>query len=369
MLALVACGPAPLTPGEQPTPDSVRLATPGGAGGLRPAPASDQAAVPVSSRTAPAIVARTPGRAAQGPPLKVERVAAFAGAPAPWSGPLRLAVDSQGGLYVLDAGQARVDLLGRDGRLLATWGGQGDGIGRFRFRATHRCDDSGDRCGPELGGALAVDHRGRVYVADYGNHRVQVFDRQGRWLVGWGRAGSGPGEFRLPAGIAVDAEGQVWVADTGNHRIQQFDAGGRLIGQWGGLGQATGRLDHPTALVADTAGQVIVADMEGSRVQQFDRQGRLLERWGLDGGAEPAARITAIAAHRSGLVYASDASGSVDMRDWHGQVLARWRADWRGDGQLRQPTGIAVDEQGNVYVADQGSRQVCVFQLLLPTTG
>jgi DNA-binding beta-propeller fold protein YncE len=206
-------------------------------------------------------------------------------------------------------------------------------------------------------------------VADYGNHRVQVFDRQGRWLAGWGREGSGPGEFRLPAGIAVDAEGQVWVADTGNHRIQQFDAGGRLIGQWGGLGQATGRLVHPTALVADTAGQVIVADMEGSRVQQFDRQGRLLGRWWLDGGVEPVAHITAIAAHRSGLVYASDASGSVDMRDWHGQVLARWRTDWRGDGQLHQPTGIAVDEQGNVYVADQGSHQVCVFQLLLPTTG
>jgi sugar lactone lactonase YvrE len=153
------------------------------------------------------------------PPVKVAlawAVGAAAGSPFL---PIAVATDGHGHLYAVDAAAGQVLKLGPDGQSIGRWGGRGDDAGRFRFRPTHRCDDSGEWCAPELGGGVAVDGQGRVYVADYGNHRVQVFDAAGRALAGWGREGGGPGEFRLPAGIAVDRAGRIYVSDTGNHRV------------------------------------------------------------------------------------------------------------------------------------------------------
>jgi len=79
---------------------------------------------------------------------------------------------------------------------------------------------------------IAVDGNGAVWVADRGNHRIQVRERDGRWRVAGGKAGGddgaigrGAGEFRSPDGIVVDGNGTVWVADSGNNRIQRYGVG------------------------------------------------------------------------------------------------------------------------------------------------
>jgi DNA-binding beta-propeller fold protein YncE len=58
--------------------------------------------------------------------------------------------------------------------------------------------------------------------ADVNNHRVQKFTGAGGFLEAWGQPGAGPGEFNGPSGLAVDAAGRVYVADRGNHRVQMF---------------------------------------------------------------------------------------------------------------------------------------------------
>ena len=77
-----------------------------------------------------------------------------------------------------------------------------------------------------------MDGNGAVWVAEWGNHRIQVREPDGRWRVaggkaggGAGKSGSGAGEFRDPSGIAVDGNGAVWVAVSFNHRIQRFGVG------------------------------------------------------------------------------------------------------------------------------------------------
>src|SRR5688572_10311283 len=84
-LALVACGPAPLTASGQPAADAA-AAPPASIRGPSPASTGDRVAAPAASPTGPALVPWTPDRAAQSPPLKVERIAAFVGTLAPWSG-------------------------------------------------------------------------------------------------------------------------------------------------------------------------------------------------------------------------------------------------------------------------------------------
>ena len=71
----------------------------------------------------------------------------------------------------------------------------------------------------------------RLYVTDgYGNARVHAFSSTGDYLFSWGGLGSGPGEFHLPHGIDVDSRGRVFVADRENSRIQLFDAEGGFPG-------------------------------------------------------------------------------------------------------------------------------------------
>ena len=80
---------------------------------------------------------------------------------------------------------------------------------------------------------VAVLPDGSFYVSDgYRNTRIVHFAADGRFLLQWGRPGSGPGEFNVPHAIKVDAQGNVYVADRQNDRIQVFTAGGRFIRQW-----------------------------------------------------------------------------------------------------------------------------------------
>jgi len=76
---------------------------------------------------------------------------------------------------------------------------------------------------------IAGDSEGNLYVLDGGNHRIQKFDRQGKYLSTTGRRGQGPGEFSRPKCIDLDAEGNIYVADAANQRIEIFNSGGENL--------------------------------------------------------------------------------------------------------------------------------------------
>lgn len=87
---------------------------------------------------------------------------------------------------------------------------------------------------------IAFDGAGNAYVADgFGgvNNRVSKFNKDGNFVKSWGRTGSAPGQFDELRGIAVDAAGNVYVADAGNHRIQVFDGEGKYKTEFGGIGK------------------------------------------------------------------------------------------------------------------------------------
>jgi len=84
---------------------------------------------------------------------------------------------------------------------------------------------------------------GDLYISDgYGNSRVHKYDPKGRHLFSWGEPGTDPGCFNLPHNIATDAEGLVYVADRENHRVQVFDAEGRYLAQINNLHRPCGLL-------------------------------------------------------------------------------------------------------------------------------
>lgn len=147
---------------------------------------------------------------------------------------------------------------------------------------------------------IALSTGGDIYVADgYRNARVHRFSATGKLLASWGEPGSGPGQFNLPHGIAVDRRGRVYVADRENLRIQVFTGDGQYVNEWRDVNRPTDLyIDRDDNLFVSELGLHGVKAPEGhsplARVSVFGLDGTLRARWG---GAESCAPGNFLAPH------------------------------------------------------------------------
>ena len=187
--------------------------------------------------------------------------------------PTRAATDSSGNAYVSDRGNHRIQKFDSSGTFITKWGATllglpvaGTGDGEFNLPA-----------------GVATDSLSNVYVADTTNNRIQKFNSTGGFLTKWGTSGSGNGQFALPQGIATDSSDNVYVADTGNNRIQKFNSTGGFITAWGSAGTGDGQFTSPSGVAVDSSGNVYVADAGNNRIQKFDSSGTFITKWGSVG--------------------------------------------------------------------------------------
>ena len=116
---------------------------------------------------------------------------------------------------------------------------------------------------------IAIDANRKVYVADTGNNRIQVFDLNFEFQFQFGEQGNGPGEFNGPASVAIDRNGNVFVVDRGNNRIQEFTNNGTFVKAFGKAGSGLGEFDTPFGITVDDDDAITVTDQENNRVQIF----------------------------------------------------------------------------------------------------
>ena len=116
---------------------------------------------------------------------------------------------------------------------------------------------------------IACDSTGKVYVADTGNNRIQVFTTEGTFLRMFGKHGCGSGELDGPYGIAIDSNGMVYVSEDGNHRVSVFTLEGQFVTSFGRKGVGPGEFDGPRGLAVDENEVLYVCDYYNCRVQVF----------------------------------------------------------------------------------------------------
>jgi hypothetical protein len=164
--------------------------------------------------------------------------------------PHGITIDRDGSIWVSD-GQGRggkgqqVFKFGSDGKVLMTLGKAGEtGDGPDTFNQPS---------------AVGVGRNGDIFVADgHGgdtNARIVKFTRDGKFIKTWGKKGTGPGEFDAPHALAFDSKGRLFVADRGNNRIQIFDQDGTFLEQWT-------QFSRPSGLYIDKNDVIYVSDSE-----------------------------------------------------------------------------------------------------------
>ncbi len=136
--------------------------------------------------------------------------------------PHQLKLDRQGNVWLADSGHHVVLQCTPDGNVIRTLGTPGE-AGSDERHFNRPAD-------------MAITPDGDIFVADgYGNARVVHFDKNGNFVKSWGKLGTEPGEFSLPHAITLDSRGRLYVADRNNVRIQVFDQAGNVLDQWRNL--------------------------------------------------------------------------------------------------------------------------------------
>jgi DNA-binding beta-propeller fold protein YncE len=135
-------------------------------------------------------------------------------------------------------------------------------------------------------GGLRI-YNDKVYVTDIRKSRVYVFDLAGKKLLEIGKMGTKPGEFRAPNAVTVDKEGNIYVVDTGNHRVQVFDKNGKFLRIINGSqdGKGTSAFVNPRGIGIDSRGIIYVVSNLTHYLYGFDKNGKQLFVFGGSGGA------------------------------------------------------------------------------------
>jgi hypothetical protein len=207
-----------------------------------------------------------------------------------------------GSVWVLGVFTGGVTILdGADGRVVGHWGTHGSGPGQFDFKLP---DEDG------WWGGLAFGPNGSFAVAECGNARVELFDAHRVLMRGIGTRGTGNGHFLCPSGVAFGPNGDLFVSDIHADNIQRFASDGTFR-------QATGGFTGPAGINPDGHGNFVFGE--------------------VDGGGDA-------------VVLAPD-----------GTIVRRVGRPGQGPGRLGQVVEAVSDGAGNLFVADQTTPALSVF--------
>ena len=252
--------------------------------------------------------------------------------------PASVAFDADGHLFVLTRGDKTFFEFDADGDFIRAFGDK-------LFVRSH---------------GLHIDRQGNLWATDVGGHVVVKLSRDGEVLLTLGIAGeagewneaNGSRKLNQPNDVAIAANGDIFVVQghtpgpAGDARVLKFSKDGTFIKSWGGKGAGPGQFQVAHGIDIDANGRLWVADRENQRVQVFEPDGmfvRAIKYHGLpcdvDIGAEHIYMVNGFA-------------GQVLRLDLSGTVLAALGKPGDGPGEFGEAHMIAVNERGEIYVAD-----------------
>jgi DNA-binding beta-propeller fold protein YncE len=269
-----------------------------------------------------------------------------------------LAIDRNDRIYAFNRGPKPVMVFDRDGTLVSSGADQ---------------EINGKTINPSWQHSGAVDWDGNVYIIERDAHRiVKLSPKLDRFLLQLGTTnerGNDPAHFDLPSGVAILRNGNIVVTDGyGNNRVVMFSKEGKFLKQVGkgtggpaekGTGNGEWVLPHKLAL--DANDNMYIVDRENRRIQVFDRNLTYVRQFANDGWNPWDIGISRKG--DDGFGYIADHAGErvhkISLKD--GKILATWGKQGRGPGEFDWVHGVVVDSHGAVYAADTYGQRLQKF--------
>jgi sugar lactone lactonase YvrE len=309
------------------------------------------------------------------------------------NGPLDVAVDSKGNVYIADTNNANVRLITASTGIITSFAGSTAIVSgavqlNYGYSGDGAAADLAELAGPA---GVALDSAGNLYIATYADNRIRkVVISTGIISTFAGNSGygfqgdGGPAlnaQLSSPRGIATDSAGNLYLADRWNNRIRKI-AGANITtiagngqGNFGGDGSiaTSAQLSYPAGVAVDSTGNLYIADLLNNRVRMVTPNGVIstyagngLPGFSGDGGAATSAQLnqpSGLAIDSAGNLYIADSNNSaVRMVNPQGIISTiagtGGTEGYSGDGgaatkaTLLAPVGLAVDAQKNLYIAD-----------------
>jgi sugar lactone lactonase YvrE len=224
---------------------------------------------------------------------------------------------------------------------------------------------------------LTVDKDGNIWVTDgHGaegkGQQVFKFSPDGKVLMTLGKAGvagDGPDTFNMPSAVAIGPNGDIFIADghggNSNNRIVKFTKGGKFIKTWGKKGTGPGEFDLPHCLAFDSKGRLFVGDRNNNRIQIFDQDGNYLEEW------KQFSRPSGIFIDKNEVIYVADSESESVSKNHYGWKRGIRIGNVKGGlvtAFIPDPVevaagtsaaeGVAVDSKGIIYGAEVGPKDL-----------
>ena len=194
---------------------------------------------------------------------------------------------------------------------------------------------------------IAISPSGEVAVADSWNRRILIFNHRGIYVTQF----EGSYDMTNPVGVDFDSEGNIVVSDSDNQMINVIDRCGVTIKTFG-----SDVLDCPWGVCVTSEGKITVCDWGSASVKEFSQQGKLIKEFGSSWSAKPYYII-----HHSGKYFVSFDTHCVEVFGNDGDFLYRIGEKGSGEGQLRDPRGMAIDNKDNLVVCDSGNHRLQMF--------
>jgi TPR repeat protein/sugar lactone lactonase YvrE len=306
------------------------------------------------------------------------------GSEALFNRPAAVAADLLGNVYVADNGNHRIRKIMQSGNVTTL-----AGSGKCGF-----ANGQGAKAQFDMPTGVAVDAYANVYVADTGNHQIRKITQSGNvtTLAGSGKYGYADGaaasaSFRTPVGVAVDNQGNVYVADSENNRIRKINPAGDVftLAGSGKRGNSDGHGElasfyFPAGVAVDSKGNVFVADTGNHLIRKISPSGSVKTLAGSgyhdtsgNGGFADGKGIKAVfsmpksvSVDKYNNLYVADEQNNMiriisangDVTTLAGNGLYGHSEDSAEDSKFASPSGVSVDSEGNVYVADIGNHAI-----------
>jgi RHS repeat-associated protein len=238
---------------------------------------------------------------------------------------------------------------------------------------------------------IAGDASGNIWAVDKGNNRIVEYNEAGEFLREAGGSGSSGGKLSSPSGIAIDSAGNLDVTDTANNRVAQFSSTGAFIEvigsnvnktkveaggttleknrctaasgnacQAGAAGSAEGQVSEPIGITTTGGTNFFVVERANNRVEKLSTQAEVLAKFGELGTGNGQLKEPAGIAFHGFLLWVAD-SGNSRMEAFTTSYAYSRQFAGSGTNQLSKPVGVDADESGNVWVAEQGNNRVQKF--------